>query len=63
MATKKKVSGIGAVDRKIDATRKAISAVKRKAAAEKAAKKKAATLTKLQNELKRTKKTPARKRR
>lgn len=50
---KRKVSGIGALDRQIQATRKKISAVKKKASAQKAAKRKAATLSKLKNQYKR----------
>ena len=50
---KKKVSGVGALDRQIKATRTKISAKKRAASAVKSAKKKAATLAKLKNQLKR----------
>lgn len=50
---KKKVSGIGALDRQIKATRSKISAKKRAASAVKSAKKKKATLLKLQSQLKR----------
>jgi hypothetical protein len=50
---KKKVSGIGALDRQIKSARAKISAKKRAASAVKSAKKKAATLAKLKNQLKR----------
>jgi hypothetical protein len=50
---KKKVSGIGALDRQIKSTRSKISAKKKAASAVKSAKKKAATLAKLKNQLKR----------
>lgn len=50
---KKKVSGVGALDRQIKATRTKISAKKRAASAVKSAKKKSATLAKLKNQLKR----------
>lgn len=50
---KRKVSGIGALDRQIQSVRKKISAVKKKASAIKAAKRKAATLAKLKNQYKR----------
>jgi hypothetical protein len=61
MATKKK-SG-GSIDRQIAAQRKKIAAVKAKARAEKAAKKKAATLKKLKNEYSRIAGTKSRSRR
>ena len=50
---KKKVSGIGALDRQIKATRSKISAKKKTASAIKTARKKKATLQTLQNQLKR----------
>lgn len=50
---KKRVSGIGALDRQIKATRSKISAIKKKANASKAAKRKAAKLKSLKNQLKR----------
>lgn len=50
---KKKVSGIGALDRQIKSTRSKISAKKKAASAVKSAKKKKVTLQKLQNQLKR----------
>ncbi len=50
---KKKVSGIGALDRQIKSTRSRISAKKKAASAVKTAKKKKAKLQKLQNQLKR----------
>ena len=50
---KKKVSGIGALDRQIKSTRSKISAKKKAASAVKTAKKKKTTLQKLQNQLKR----------
>ena len=51
MATKKKTGS--SLDRAIKATRTKIAAVNKKAREEKAAKKKAATLAKLKNQLKR----------
>lgn len=60
---KRKVSGLGALDRQIQSTRKAISAKKKKAAAVKSAKKKAATLSRLKNQLKRMGGSTAKKRR
>jgi hypothetical protein len=50
---KKKVSGVGAIDRQIQATRKRISAIKKAASAKKSVKKKAAKLQTLKNQLKR----------
>lgn len=50
---KRKVSGVGAIDRQIQATRKRISAIKKKESAKKSAKKKMATLNRLKNQLKR----------
>jgi len=50
---KKKVSGVGALDRQIKSTRSKISAIRKKANASKAAKRKAAKLKTLKNQLKR----------
>jgi predicted DNA-binding protein YlxM (UPF0122 family) len=50
---KKKVSGIGAVDRQIKATRTKISAIKKKASVVKSVKRKQSILTKLKTQLKR----------
>ncbi|MFZ4056968.1 MAG: hypothetical protein ACOYKE_02465 [Ferruginibacter sp.] len=58
---RKKVSGIGAIDRQIKSTRTKISAIKKKASAEKTAKRKKAQLAKLQNQLRRMSGTRKRK--
>ena len=50
---KKKVSGIGAIDRQIKSTRTRISAIKKKASAEKTVKRKKSQLAKLTTQLKR----------
>jgi hypothetical protein len=50
---KKKVSGIGAIDRQIKTTRTKISSIKKKASAEKTVKRKKSQLMKLQTQLKR----------
>ena len=59
---RKKVSGIGALDRSIKSTRTKISAIKKKANQAKAAKRKKATLDKLKAQLKRMSASTTRKR-
>ena len=56
MATKKRKATGGGLDRKIASVRKQLAAINAKKRAEKAARRKAATLAKLQNKLKSLKK-------
>lgn len=53
MASKRKVSGLGAIDRQIKATRSKIASIKRKESEKKRAAKKAKQLAALKNQLKR----------
>ena len=53
MASKRKVSGLGAIDRQIKATRSKIASIKRKESEKKRAAKKAKQLQSLKNQLKR----------